>query len=125
MSKLSELKSIRDRHETINYGIVYYGVGWDDVNAELVHADRATLLAHVDRLSAELAKAEARIDPASKQWDRATVGVLPDDDSATFFIKMATFAEARIAEGEQWMSISMKQYAELLKSAARAALKGT
>jgi hypothetical protein len=53
MTTLDELEAIRDRHETINYGIVYYGVGWDDVNAELVHADRAALLAHVDQLDAE------------------------------------------------------------------------
>ena len=59
MTTLDELEAIRARHETIDHGIANYNVGWDDVNAELVHADRATLLRLLDAARAELAEERA------------------------------------------------------------------
>jgi cell division protein ZapA (FtsZ GTPase activity inhibitor) len=90
---------------------------------DVIDRDNAALIvAAVNALPELLAEnerlREALEEKGSAQWDQAKVGILPEDDSATFFIKMVQFAEKRMAEGEQWMTISMKQYAELLKAAA-------
>jgi hypothetical protein len=67
MTTLDELESIRDRHETIQHAIAVYGLIWDDVVAELIHNDRATLLSLVDRLSAELAEIREAAGPFAEE----------------------------------------------------------
>jgi hypothetical protein len=86
--------------------------------AEELERLRAAVNALPELLADNEGLREALEEKGSAQWDQAKVGILPEDDSATFFIKMVQFAEKRMAEGEQWMTISMKQYAELLKAAA-------
>lgn len=57
-------------------------------------------------------KLKAGVDPAPKQWSHETVGTVKGDPD--LWEKMAAYAEQRLSEGEEWMTISMKQYAGLL-----------
>jgi len=76
----NEIEAIRARHETIDHGIARLGVGWDDVNAELVHADRATLLRLLDAAREENARREKRADLARR--------VLLEKGSAEHFLQL-------------------------------------
>jgi hypothetical protein len=113
MDQNKEFEAIKRRHETCQ------GVLAEDFG-EHCHTDRATLITLVEAERARADKAEAQIDPASKQWNADVVGINPTDTGPVFFEKMATYARSRIAQGEQWMTISMLQYAELLERASRA-----
>jgi hypothetical protein len=120
VNTLDELEAIRARHEADEQA-AEEGDGVPPLRLIAAHIDRGDLLRLLDAAREDVERLEAALtEKGSAQWDKVKVGILPDDSSAVFFNKMAAFAETRMAEGEQWMTISMKQYAELLKSAALA-----
>jgi hypothetical protein len=50
MSEPNELEAIRERHKAADARFVAQGITVDGAAVPRAHADRATLLAHVDRL---------------------------------------------------------------------------
>jgi hypothetical protein len=115
MNQSTEFEAIKARHTLDDV----WGCSTPE-DVEQIHTDRATLITLVESERARADKAEAQIDPASKQWNEDAVGINPTDTGPVFFEKMATYARSRIAQGEQWMTLSMLQYAELLERASRA-----
>jgi hypothetical protein len=117
MDQSTEFEAIKARHESDNQSSAWK---LNTMHGRDAHTDRATLITLVEAERDRADKAEAQIDPASKQWNADVVGINPTDTGPVFFEKMATYARSRIAQGEQWMTISMLQYAELLERASRA-----
>jgi len=62
-----EVEAIRQRHEHCDF--VVTKTEWNERASFQAHTDRATLLRHVDRLSAELAKERERRVEADMFWD--------------------------------------------------------
>jgi hypothetical protein len=111
-----ELEAIRARHEDTSGGWMQGHCDIED--GEQVHTDRATLLAHVDRLVAELAEIGAWTDDDQRglnaavadamwHWDTRNEGPLDPDDaislaeSLKFHLKDNGFQIVRLATRAQ------------------------
>jgi hypothetical protein len=97
MTTLDELEQIKARHEACADQLQLstgHTIEWPDYDSFMAHTDRATLLAHVDRLVAELAEISAWTDDDERDlntavadtmwhWDTRNEGPLDPDDAVS------------------------------------------